>query len=128
MHQHPQFGEPKPWTTDLYRKRLVFMMIVTHSDWFRKDDLDWISKNYQIWEAFEREADKVWARGRRRYSARTIGEYLRHETVLREIGGTDGFKVNDHAWPSLARLYMLMHPDRGGFFECRSGQSAVRAI
>ena len=46
MHQHPQFGQPKPWSVDLYRKR----------------------------------------------------------------------------------LYGLMHPDRAGFFEKRSGNSAVRAI
>ena len=128
MHQHPQFGPPKPWTTDLYRKRLALMMIVTHADWFRKDDLSWISANYHIWEAFEAEADRIWNRGRTRYSARTIIEYLRHESEIRETPNAGGWKINDHATPSLSRLYGLMHPDRDGFFEKRSGNSAVRAM
>ena len=126
MPQHPQFEQPQPWTTEIYRKRMVLMMIVTHQDWFRDQDLDWITQNFHIWEAFERQADLIWGRGRRHYSARTIIEYLRHETATRE-NASDGWKINDHATPSLARLYMLMHPDRDGFFERRPGHSGVRA-
>ena len=127
LQPHPQFVAPQRWTLDIYRKRMVLMMIVTHQDWFRDNDLDWVTQNFHIWEAFEREADLIWNSGRRHWSARTIGEYLRHETAIREGGDGTGFKVNDHAWPSLARIYMLMHPDREGFFERRPGQSGVRA-
>jgi len=127
MMTHPQYQGPKAWITDIYRKRMVMMMITTHADWFRRDDLTWVSKNYHIWEAFEHQADLVWNGGRRHYSARTIGEYLRHETAIREGAEGAGFKVNDHAWPSLARLYMLMHPDRSDFFERRPGGSGARA-
>ena len=128
MHQHPQFQHPQPWTKDLYRKRLVFMMIVSYADWFRRDDLTWISANWHIWEAFEREALKIWDRGRTHYSARTIIEYLRHESEIRETPNAAPWKINDHYTPSLARLFTLMHPDKAGFFEKRSGQSAVRAL
>lgn len=128
MHQHPQFQAPQPWTTDLYRKRLVFMMITSYADWFRRDDLSWISANWHIWAAFEIEALRIWNRGRTRYSARTIIEYLRHDSEIREVPNAAGWKINDHYTPSLSRLFTLMHPDKAGFFERRSGQSAVRAV
>ena len=43
---------------------------------FREGFLAWLATNAHVWLAFEREADKVWNRGRRHYSARTIGEVL----------------------------------------------------
>jgi hypothetical protein len=116
-----------PWS-DVYRKRMVLMMICTHADWFRNDDLDWVTRNYHVWEAFEREANKIWDRGRRHYSARTIIEVLRHESALREEENEHGWKINNDSAPSLARLYMLMYPERFGFFERRPGGSAQRAI
>jgi len=124
-HLPIQYWPTKPFITDIYRKRMVMMMITTHADWFRRDDLTWVSKNYHIWEAFEREADLIWNNGRRHYSARTIIEFLRHETAIKEKSA-DGWKINDHATPSLARLYMLMHPDRSSFFERRPGGSGTR--
>lgn len=128
MHQHPQFQEPQPFTSDIYRKRMVFMMITGYADFFRRDDFDWVSKNWHIWEAFEHEALRMWKRGRTRYSARTIIEYLRHESEIRETPAAESWKINNNPVPSLARLFCLMHPDKSGFFEKRSGQSAVRAI
>ncbi len=123
----PLFGPPQGWQTDLYRKRLTFTLVVFNAQAFRADFLDWLSRNYAVWIAFEHEADRVWARGRRHYSARTIGEYLRHESALREEANEHGWKLNDHYWPDLARLYMLMHPDREGFFERRAGPLTLRA-
>ena len=79
-------------------------------------------------EAFEREANRVWESGRRHYSARTIGEYLRHESALRQEEPDEDFKLNNNIFPSLARIYMAMHPERFGFFERRPGGSAVRAL
>ncbi len=123
----PLFGPPQSWQTDLYRKKIDFVLVTANAEHFRADFLDWLSRNYQVWLAFEHEADRVWARGRRHYSARTIGEYLRHESALREAPNEAGWKLNDHYWPDLARLYMLVHPDREGFFERRVGPLNLRA-
>ena len=73
--------------------------------------------NWHIWLAFSREANRIYATGRRRYAARTIIEWLRHETALRERNSE--FKINDHFTPDLARLWLVFHPERAGFFETR---------
>lgn len=127
MKQSPLFGEPRDWQTAIYRKRFAFALICSEQAYFRPDFMAWLSANYPVWLAFEREADTVWGRGRRHYSARTIGEYLRHESALREEVNQNGWKLNDHYWPDLARLYMLMQPDRAGFFERRAGPLTKRA-
>lgn len=85
---------------------------------FRPGFLVWLASNLHIWTAFRREADKVWSRGRRHYSARTIGEVLRHESFLSEKFGE--WKLNNIRFPDLARLYLLTYPNRAGFFETRS--------
>lgn len=85
---------------------------------FRKGFLSWLADNLHVWSAFRREADKVWSRGRRHYSARTIGEVLRHESFLAERCGE--WKLNNIHFPDLARLYLLTYPNRAGFFETRS--------
>jgi hypothetical protein len=121
------FGPPQPWQTQIYRRRLAFRMIETEARYFRPDFAEWLERNYRVWEAFEREANAVWNGGRRHYSARTIGEYLRHESQTREAPNCLQLKLNDHWWPDLARLYMLMHPDRDGFFERRAGPMTRRA-
>lgn len=85
---------------------------------FRADFYYWLRLNLHVWERFEQEANRVWEAGRRHYSARTIGEVLRHETAL--AAANDGeWKLNDHRWPDLARLYLAVHRDRDGFFELR---------
>lgn len=125
--QAPLFGKPVDWQTAIYRKSFVFALIRAEQKRFRADFMGWLSANYEVWIAFEAEADRVWERGRRHYSARTIGEYLRHESALREQPNEHGFKLNDHYWPDLARLYMLIHPDRDGFFERRTSPLTLRA-
>lgn len=116
---------PLDWSEDGKETALVF--IDCRPNLFRRDFADWLRNNFHVWIAFEREANRVWARGRTHYSARTIGEYLRHETMVAEQPNPLQFKVNDHYWPDLARLYTCFHPERDGFFERRPGQSAVRA-
>lgn len=76
----------------------------------------WLRDNFGIWKRFVQEADKVRAAGRDHYSARTIGEYIRHETALREAGEV---KINNNAFPDCARLYMHMRKCEG-FFELRT--------
>lgn len=77
----------------------------------------WLVENLHVWRAFELEADKVWARGRRHYSARTLIEYLRHESSLSD-SGVD-WKINNNIAPDLARLYRLRYPARADLFETR---------
>jgi hypothetical protein len=127
MHQHPQFGQPQPWTADIYRKRLAAMLVCQNDALFRFDAIDWLNGNWAVYERFEQEANGIWDRGRTHYSHRTIWEYLRHETALREADNELDFKLNDHYTKDCARLYILLHPERDGFFEFRSGNSAVRA-
>lgn len=85
----------------------------------------WLAENRHVWVAFEREADKVWARGRRHYSARTILEHLRHETALADSGVE--FKLNNNVAPDLARLYRLRYPSRADLFELRRMPGSRRA-
>lgn len=112
--------EPPPRPRD--RKAEIVAMVVA-SDQFRPDFCAWLQDNWAVWLHFEFEAHKVRARGRTHYSARTIGEYIRHSTAVRERKPT--FKVNDHAWPDCARLYALLHPMAAGFFEFRGRQSRI---
>ncbi len=114
------------FAAEVYRKRTVMRMIDCKPEAFRQEFTEWLAQNYAVWEAFEYQANSIWKRGIQRWSARTIGEYLRHETAIAETPRKE-FKLNDHYWPDLARLYMMMHPDRDKFFELRIGQSAVRA-
>jgi len=92
---------------------------------FRSDFADWLRPNFHIWLAFVKEANKAWNRGRRHYSARTIIEYLRHETALAENGGE--FKINGNYVPDLARLYQQTYPERAELFETRLPRNAARA-
>ena len=128
--QHlPLFDEPQPWQTDIYKRRMVSNVILqANVDHFRKDFHEWLEKNWAIWEAFEAQADRTWNRGRRHYSARTIIEWIRHETSMRESPNENGFKINDHYTPDLARLWVLIHPDRDGFFERRVSPLSMRSV
>jgi hypothetical protein len=96
--------------------------VLLNAEYFRPDFYDWLTDNWHIFTAFEHQADMVWARGRTHYSARTIIEYLRHETSVREAG--DGWKINDWYTPCLARLYVMLHPDRK-LFEFRGERKAA---
>jgi len=117
----PLFDPPAPFLTDIYRKRLALMQAANTE--YRSDFREWLDANWHVWQAFEREANRIWERGRRHYSARTIGEYLRHESALRQLQDESPWKLNDHAWPDLARLYIAMYPLRAEFFELRRPQS-----
>ena len=95
-----------------------------HANAFRTDLAGWLAipVNFAIWSSFAYQANAAWNKGIRHYSARTIGEYLRHHSALSD-SSTD-FKLNDAIWPDFARLYMLVHPEREGFFETRGRRAA----
>jgi hypothetical protein len=84
--------------------------ILLNREHYAHDFYTWLNDNWHVYQAFAREADKVWARGRTHYSARTIIEYLRHETSVRETG--DEWKINDWYTPSMARLYVFFNPEK----------------
>ncbi len=82
---------------------------------FRPEFDAWLAANWLLWRRFEAEALKI-ARRRQHWSARTIIEYLRHETGLREDGE---FKVNNNAAPDCARLFAMLYPMYAKLFEFR---------
>ena len=88
-----------------------------HQDRFREGFQAWMFENSHVWKRFEQEALRIWNRGRRHYSARTIIEVLRHESALSDTGVE--YKLNDHNTPDLARLFLDLHPACAGLFETR---------
>lgn len=108
------------------RREFIRDRVDANSIRFRDDFPAWLAQNYPIWERFEAEANRVYTRGRYHYSARTIGEFIRHETAL--AATDDGaWKINNNRFPDLARLYLLMYPERAGFFDLREGEGRVAA-
>lgn len=74
-----------------------------------------------VWTLFVREADKVWASGRKHYSARTLLEFIRHHQVI-EAGNRD-FIINNNWQADIARAYLRMRNDRWSFFELRDSST-----
>lgn len=100
------------------------LYVVTAQPWrYRPHFARWLSVNWPIWERFEREANAVYERGRRHYSARTIMEVIRHETALAEADGH--WKINNSSIPDCARLYLTLYPEREGLFELRDKREAA---
>lgn len=102
----------------------AYDLAVANKGKFRAGFLPWLAENAHVWLAFKREADRIWNRGRRHYSARTIGEVLRHESALAENGSE--WKLNNVIFPDLARLYLLANPEREDFFELRVQSNSRR--
>lgn len=102
----------------LSRREFVMDRVGAQAWKYRADFPGWLEKNLHIWERFEREANAVYAAGRRHYSARTIGEFMRHETALKSANDGE-WKLNNNRWPDLARVYLMLYPERQGFFELR---------
>jgi hypothetical protein len=122
-------ADPKP---DHYRdmeqerRRPAFIFIDCKPRAFRTDFGGWLKENFHVYREFERRADLLWRAGRRHYGARSIWETMRYDSAIGELSGD--WKLNDHFPPCCARLWMMAHPGCDGFFETRSGQSAVRSI
>lgn len=101
-------------------------MARNHADKFTDDFLAYLPENLHVYEAFEREAKKVVARGFRHYSARTIIEVLRHHSALAESGSA--YKLNDHNTPYLARLFCLLNPKEAHLFEFRVAKAVRKEL
>ena len=100
------------------RRQFVLRRALEEADKFRPDFYEWLKANLHVWERFEQEALRVWNAGRTHYSSRTLWEVMRHETVVR--AANDGeWKLNNDRAPDIARLFLLLNPDKPDFFETR---------
>lgn len=110
-------------TVDLLTPRPVFMAQM-NTELFTLEFLLRLASNLKVYEAFEREALRVVAKGRTHYSARTIIEVLRHNSALSDVDAE--WKLNDHATPFYARLFGLCNPEHADLFELRTTKSVKR--
>lgn len=91
--------------------------VVKNSDQFRSDFARWLCDNFPIYEKFESHG-RIMGAKRSRYSARTIVEFIRHHTALRENDGE--FKITNNVIPDMARLFSMLNPQYADLFEFRS--------
>lgn len=96
-----------------------YLSVISAPHRYRRGFDDWLWGNLHIQRAFEHEALMVAALGRKHYAARTIVEYLRHYTLIREANGE--FKINGNWVPSMARLFEAMYPQHAGMMKFRGG-------
>jgi len=86
----------------------------------------YLDENPEVFRLFEREAMRCIKKGFRHYSARTIMEFLRHNSNL-EADPLKVFKINNDLIPTLARDFMAVHPEApDGFFEMRNARVAPK--
>ncbi len=89
-----------------------------HASLFTPEFLNNLPTNLHVYDAFEREAHKVIARGYRHYSAKTILEVLRHHSALTDAASA--WKLNNNTTAYLARLFSLLNPANADLFEFRA--------
>ena len=107
-------------------KKAIVQLVELHKTVFRKKFHIYIQEQFQVFVEFCKLADKLWERGRRHYSSRTIGEKIRFDSDVSEVGST--FKLNDHSTPDLGRLYVLLHPERLDLFSYRRGHFRLYVV
>lgn len=105
------------------RAELALECVATCPHLYREDFAAWLSENWAVYLAFERESLAVHYRGRSHYGANTIIEYLRHQTLLADQDGE--WKMNDRWTSSLARLFAAMNPECANLFEFRERKFGV---
>jgi hypothetical protein len=95
---------------------------ITSGEEFTHDFSEWLAANMPIYREFERQAMLIASR-RDRYSARTIAEGIRHNSVLSEQGSQ--WKINNNRIPDVARLFSVLHPEHEGFFQLRDSDARL---
>lgn len=98
------------------RRQQVLVHAKATADNYLPEFLPWLEENAHIYIEFEHRAINV-ARFRKHYSARTIVEVMRHDSVIGELSGE--WKINDHSTPDMARLFVSMNPQYQNLFEFR---------
>jgi len=79
-----------------------------------------VANNHKVFTAFVEHALRVVAAGRLHYSARTIIEVMRHESLIADNDLT--FKLNNNIALKLARVSMQLFPALNGLFSTRAQQ------
>ncbi|HEY8355028.1 MAG TPA: hypothetical protein VIK69_08445 [Methylophilaceae bacterium] len=104
---------------NIARRSAIIAVVSRNVEQFRPQFLGFIGSDegMVIYTAFEEQALRVANSGRKHYSARTIAEYIRHQTALRQEGE---FKINNVVIPDMARLFALRFPRHSGLFEFRA--------
>lgn len=87
------------------------------------DYIDWLKANQHVWEAFRDEARRMVAQGRVHYSSKTILEYLRHQSAIREAGSQ--WKLNNNWTAYLARTWNQAYPMYSSLFTLRETRRSV---
>lgn len=102
---------------DLFDRPFPMNLVDKNRHLFTDAFCEWIGDNLHVFAAFSREAIKVKGIGFDHYAARTICEWIRHNTAVRSR--KDDFKINNNHIPYLARLFDLAYPKYAGLFEYR---------
>lgn len=103
-----------------YRSSLDFPfdIIEAHKHLFTDQFTAWLKGNLHVFAEFAEQAKYVKNVMRRdHYSIRTIGEWVRHNSEIREKG--NGYKLNNNSFAPISRLLMLAYPELDGLFETR---------
>jgi len=108
-------------TPDLFTPAPV-AVAQANADQFTEAFLNFLPENVHVYDAFEREARRVVARGFKHYSSKTIIEVLRHHSALQEAGSA--WKLNNDFTAYWSRLFGLMNPANAGLFEFRVAKAA----
>ena len=98
-------------------KTIALSIIQKNPEPFQRGFDEWLEENHHIYQDFERRALEV-SRRRNHYSARTIVEVMRHDSVIAETSGK--FKLGNRFIPDLGRLFMLKNPVHTGMFDLRA--------
>lgn len=77
----------------------------------------YVRENPAVWEAFKQYTLEAVKAGRVRFSARTVIERVRWDTMISEKYGS--LKINNNIAPKLARKFMSEFLGMEGFFRTR---------
>lgn len=93
------------------REELINDLLSVDNTWSRAEAteaIDWHLENKHVWRAFEAEAIRIVHSGITHWSSKTIWEYLRHETAIKEK--TDRmFKLNNNRTALMSRLWAVKY-------------------
>jgi hypothetical protein len=110
----------------LANKFYIENVVQNNGGHFSEGFQQWLEENWTIYLEFEAQAMRVVMQGRTHYSARTIVEYIRHQTLLAEAGGE--FKINNNRVADLARLFAIRKPAHMNLFQYRVSSLHTRPI
>lgn len=89
--------------------------------------VQWHKANPIVWQKFERKALALIAKGKKRWGAKAIMEYVRFERAEEEGGEFDDYAVNNNYPAYYARIFAFKYPQHKDFFEFREVKGLQRA-